>query len=122
MSKQTKVGPASELTPRTITRAGKFAVGNRAEPGSPTGDYFAVTRRCRHLGADLSQGKLDEQGCLVCPWHQSAYDVDTGRMVRGPQGAFAKVPGLGGFYRALTKVLPLGRGTVTERGGDLYVS
>jgi hypothetical protein len=30
----------------------------------------------------------------VCPWHHSASDVTTGQMVRGPQGAFAKVPGL----------------------------
>jgi hypothetical protein len=48
----------------------------------------------------LANGKLDERGHLVCPWHQSAYDVRTGRMLRGPQGAYAKVPGLGAAYRA----------------------
>ena len=52
---------------------------------------------------------------------QSAYDVRSGRMVRGPQGAFAKVPGLGAAYRALTKVLPLQRGEVVERDGRLVV-
>ena len=57
----------------------------------------------------------------MCPWHASAYDVTSGRMVRGPQGVFAKVPGLGAAYRALTTVLPLRRGQVTERDGCLYV-
>jgi hypothetical protein len=42
-------------------------------------------------------------------------------MVRGPQGVFAKIPGLGSVFRALTLVLPLRRGQVTERDGCLYV-
>jgi hypothetical protein len=42
-------------------------------------------------------------------------------MVRGPQGAFAKVPGLDGFYRALTRVLPLRRAQVEVRDGQLFV-
>jgi hypothetical protein len=38
-----------------------------------------------------------------------------------PQGVFAKVPGLDWGYRMLTRVLPLGRATVVEREGDLYL-
>ena len=56
-----------------------------------------------------------------CPRHGSAYDVTTGRMIRGPQGIFAKVPGLGFGYRMLTRVLPPGRAPMTERGGELYL-
>jgi nitrite reductase/ring-hydroxylating ferredoxin subunit len=108
-------GPASALTPGTVTGVGKYAVGNAA------GKRFAVTRRCRHLRADLANGSIDADGCLVCPWHQSKYDVETGRMVRGPQGVFAKVPGLGPMFKGLTRVFPLGRGTVTERDGELFV-
>jgi hypothetical protein len=44
----TKVGPASDLKPGAVTGAGKWAVGNAK------GDVFAVTRRCRHLYADLA--------------------------------------------------------------------
>ena len=80
-----------------------------------------MSRKCRHLRADLAEGSIGADGCLVCPWHGAAYDVRTGRMVRGPQGAFAKVPGLDAFYRALTKAWPLGRGTVTVDGDDLVV-
>jgi hypothetical protein len=42
-------------------------------------------------------------------------------MVRGPQGVFAKVPGLSAGFKALTKVAPLGRAQVVERDGILYV-
>lgn len=40
----------------------------------------------------------------------------------GPQGAFAKVPGLDVGYRSLTKVFPLGRGKIVEREGKVFVS
>ena len=115
MSQDHEVGPAADLPPGAVTGAGPYAVAN------VDGEIVAVSRRCRHLGADLAGGKLDEAGRLVCPWHHAAYDVHTGRMVRGPQGVFAKVPGLGAAYRALTKVLPLRRGTVVERDGCIFV-
>jgi nitrite reductase/ring-hydroxylating ferredoxin subunit len=115
MGKEYALGPASELPSGKVVGAGPYAVGNS------DGGYFAVTRRCRHLGADLAKGSIDAEGCLVCPWHQSKYDVHSGRMVRGPQGVFARVPGLGAVFKALTRVLPLRRGDVTERAGNLYV-
>jgi len=97
-----------------VTQAGQYAVGNN-------GDYCAVSRRCRHLRADLVGGSIDSDGCLVCPWHEAKYDVRTERMVRGPQGVFAKVPGLGAGFKALTRVLPLTRGTVTEKESTLQI-
>jgi len=115
MSEEQLVGPVGSLPPGKVTGVGDYAVGNAG------GELFAVGRRCRHFRADLGGGSLDEQGRLVCPWHQSAYDVGTGRMVRGPQGVFAKVPGLGWAFRTLTLVLPLRRGRVVERDGCLYV-
>ena len=115
MSAQQRVGAAADLPAGKVAGVGRYAVGNAG------GRYFAVTRRCRHLGADLAGGSIDENGCLVCPWHGSAYDVGTGRMVRGPQGIFAKVPGLDFGYRMLTRVLPLGRAAVTERDGELHI-
>jgi nitrite reductase/ring-hydroxylating ferredoxin subunit len=110
----TLIGPASDLPPGTVIGVERYAVGNN-------GDYFAVSRRCRHLGANLASGSIDEDGCLVCPWHASKYEVQSGRMVRGPQGVYAKIPGLGATFKALTRVLPLGRKAVEERTGDLYL-
>jgi nitrite reductase/ring-hydroxylating ferredoxin subunit len=110
-----RVASAAELGPGTVMRAGRHAVGNN-------GDYFAVSRRCRHLGGHLDEGSIDPDGCLVCPWHGAKYDVHTGRMTRGPQGVFAKIPGLGAAFKALTKVIPLQRVAVEQRDGDVYLA
>ncbi len=107
-------GPYEKPTEGKVTRADKWALG-RADNKD-----FAVTRTCRHLGAKLDEGKV-EDGCLVCPWHQAKYDVATGRMVRGPQGIFAKIPGLGALFIGLTKVLPLGVGRVTRKDDGAYI-
>lgn len=109
------VGPASELQPGTVIGVGPYAVGNAG------GEWFAVSRSCRHLLGDLAKGTIDRDGCLVCPLHGSRYDVRTGRMVRGPRGIYARVPGLGTAFRALTRVLPLRVGKVEEKEGNLYV-
>jgi nitrite reductase/ring-hydroxylating ferredoxin subunit len=113
---ETKAGPVGDLPAGKVTGAGHWAVGNTGS------ELFAVGRRCRHLRADLGGGSIDDDGCLVCPWHQAKYDVHTGRMVRGPQGIFAKIPGFDALEKALTAVLPLRRGKVTERDGTIYVS
>ena len=109
MGEELVVGPASELPPGKIVGAGSYAVGNA------TGTLFAVSRHCRHLRADLAGGSIDDDGCLVCPWHGAKYDVRTGRMVRGPQGVFAKIPGLDAAYKLLTPRVAIatreGRGT-----------
>jgi hypothetical protein len=42
-------------------------------------------------------------------------------MVRGPQGIFAKIPGLSASFKVLTWVFPLKRGTIEQRGSALYV-
>lgn len=107
---------ADELPAGTIVGVRGWAVGN-------TGDeLFAVSRRCRHLGADLAKGSIDRHGCLVCPWHGARYDVTTGRMTRGPQGVFARIPGVDLVERTLTRVVPLRRRKVTERNGSIEFS
>ena len=115
MARELEVGAAAELVPGIVRGPGRYAVGNAG------GELFAVTRRCRHLGADLANRSVDREGCLVCPWHGARYDVATGRMTRGPQDFFAKIPGSDAGYRLLTRVLPLGRGVVVERQGTVFV-
>jgi nitrite reductase/ring-hydroxylating ferredoxin subunit len=115
MSNELEVGPVDELPPGTVTGVGRYAVGNA------DGELFAVTRRCRHLFADLADGTIDGDGCLTCPWHGAKYDVATGRMKRGPQGIYRKIPGLGIALKTWTTLLPLGLGKVTERDATLYV-
>jgi nitrite reductase/ring-hydroxylating ferredoxin subunit len=69
----------------------------------------------------LADGTIDEDGCLVCPWHGATYDVGSGRMTRGPQGVFAKIPGLSGSFKLFTRVVPLGRRSVVVSDGTLYL-
>jgi nitrite reductase/ring-hydroxylating ferredoxin subunit len=78
MARKTEVGSASQPVPGVVRGAGRHAVGNA------NGEFFAATR---HLGADLAKGSVDEEGCLVCPWHGASYDVATGRMTRGPRAS-----------------------------------
>jgi nitrite reductase/ring-hydroxylating ferredoxin subunit len=109
-----EIVPAADVPVGTVTGVGSYAVGNN-------GDYFAVSRRCRHLRADLGGGSVDADGCLVCPWHGAKYDVTSGTMTRGPQGVFAKIPGLGAGFQLLTRFVPLRRGTVTRSGDELHI-
>ena len=115
MAREAEVGPASEFTPRTVKGAGRYAVGNAG------GEFFAVTRRCRHLFADLAGGRIDKNGCLVCPVARLKVRRAHRKDGPGPAGIFAKIPGLVAAYKALTRVLPLGRGEVVERDGILHV-
>ena len=116
-----RVAAAVDLPPGKIIGANEYALGTNAV-GDQLDNFFAVGRKCRHFQADLANGTIDSDGCLVCPWHGAKYDVSTGKMVRGPQKIFAKIPGVWPFYKALTAVLPLKRATVTEVDGDLFLT
>jgi UDP-MurNAc hydroxylase len=41
------------------------------------GKQYSILRYCKHQGADLSQGWI-ENGCLVCPRHRWHYDLKDG--------------------------------------------
>ncbi len=109
---------AADLPPGRVRRLGRWAVGNH------DGELFAVSPRCRHQLADLSQGHLDADGCLVCPWHQSRYDVRDGRMVSGPRGFLVyrgRTPGYTGLVLAYGRRLRLRVARLTRRGEQLVV-
>ena len=110
--------PESELTEGRVHRVGGWAVGRSR------GADFAVSRRCRHQLADLSGGTVDADGCLVCPWHQSRYDVRTGEMVDGPRGFLAyrgPTPGYTQLVLTYGRRLRLRIGRVVRAGGRVRV-
>jgi nitrite reductase/ring-hydroxylating ferredoxin subunit len=110
--------PARDLPPGAVRRAGGFAVGNRH------GELFAVSRRCRHQLGDMSKGTIDADGCLVCPWHQSRYDVTTGEMVAGPHGFLTyhgPTPGYTQLVLAYGRKLRLRVKKAVRRGDDVVV-
>jgi nitrite reductase/ring-hydroxylating ferredoxin subunit/uncharacterized membrane protein len=44
---------------------------------------YAMHSQCAHAGGPLNEGKLVD-GCLECPWHQSRFELATGRRKQGP--------------------------------------
>ena len=110
---------SSSLPPGSVTRAGEWTVVRRRD-----GSVRAVSSRCRHQLADLSKGSVDKNGCLVCPWHGSRYDLDTGAMVDGPKGFLwyvGRTPGYSGFIKAFASVVKLRRHPVEEVGAELVL-
>jgi 3-phenylpropionate/trans-cinnamate dioxygenase ferredoxin component len=102
----------SQVAVVEATRHGALAVG--ISEGKP----FAVSNRCRHLFASLGQGRVTEDGCLECPWHAALYDVEDGKMVRGPQGAFRP---LAGVVKATTGARALKTYPVEVRDGAIWL-
>jgi len=110
--------PEAELDGGAVRRVGKWAVG------ISQGNDFAVSRRCRYQLADMSKGSVDADGCLVCPWHGSRYDVRDGRMVSGPKGFLTyqgPTPGYSSVVLAYGKRLRLAVGRVVRSGGRITV-
>lgn len=49
------------------------------------GTYYAVSDRCTHGRASLSEGKVDPKSCILeCPWHGGRFDLKTGVPTAGP--------------------------------------
>lgn len=46
-------------------------------------DIHALDGRCAHAGGPLADGSL-EDGCVVCPWHGSRFELGSGAVRRGP--------------------------------------
>lgn len=103
---------ASQVSVVEETPHGALAVGISA------GQPFAVSNRCHHLFASLGKGRVTEDGCLECPWHAALYAVGTGKMVRGPQGAFKP---LAGAVKATTGARSLKTFPVEVRDGAIWL-
>ena len=54
------------------------------------GNFYAINRKCTHMGGDLSKGKLDGK-IVTCPRHGSRFDVTTGKSISGPKIGFLKL-------------------------------
>lgn len=66
--------------------------------GSHAGDVYAVNNKCSHLGLPI-QGKIVgkplQGGCLVCPFHNTAFDVKTGEVKGEWSPSFPNIPFIG---------------------------
>ena len=48
------------------------------------GRVLAIANTCGHAGGPLNEGPIDDEGCVTCPWHQSVFALDGGRVIHGP--------------------------------------
>lgn len=64
--------PLNSITHRNVD--GKCIALLRFDDG-----FFILDNYCPHKGGPLAQGKLDDQGYLVCPWHKYQYNPRTGQ-------------------------------------------
>lgn len=75
--------PDGELVERSVDGVGLLVVRR--------GQHVDVlANMCSHLAAPLSEGSFmaeDGQGCVVCPWHGSAFRLSDGAVVHGPATA-----------------------------------
>ncbi len=56
------------------------------------GTLYAVSDRCTHGRASLSEGFVNGKGCILnCPWHGGQFNIQTGEPVGGPVQAPLKV-------------------------------
>ncbi len=78
----------ADLPPGSVT-AGEVD-GQRVCVANLDGELFAVQDRCPHLAAPLSVGHLDHSN-IVCPWHDSEFDLRTGETKKvAPQRSLAR--------------------------------
>jgi nitrite reductase/ring-hydroxylating ferredoxin subunit len=47
------------------------------------GHLYALSNHCSHRGGPLHEGELDA-GTVICPWHDSVFDLRDGSLVHGP--------------------------------------
>jgi len=47
-------------------------------------EILALNATCSHLAGPLAEGKLVDEWCVECPWHQSRFDFRDGSVQHGP--------------------------------------
>ena len=79
----TAVGTLSELPPGASKRV--YAANEAVALFNVNGTVYAISNRCSHARASLSEGTVDPGACAVtCPWHEGRFSLETGAVLSGP--------------------------------------
>lgn len=75
--------PQNELVKKVVAETPLVALrrGDRVD---------VLSNACSHLSGPLDEGELESAGgeaCVTCPWHSSAFSLETGEVLRGPATA-----------------------------------
>ncbi len=120
MSKRVMIGSAADVPAnglKTFDAEGRSIVVARVGNG-----YCAVINKCPHLGLPMAGGKV-ENGTITCPFHNSRFDMCTGKNLDWVQGVVGvKLPAWSRQIIALGKEpTPIQSFQVTEEDGKLFI-
>lgn len=80
------------------------AGGKKLVLANLAGKYCCLDNECTHTGGPLCEGSIDGKGGITCPWHGSAFNAKSGKVLQGPA------------------IEPVKSYKVTEKNGELFVS
>lgn len=124
MSQRVRVGTVAELSDGELHSVD--ADGTSLVVGLADGSLCAALNRCPHLGLSLTKGpgglKYDD-GAVVCPWHNSRFDLATGDNLDWTPGVAGRdMPRWSRRLIALGKQpSPLTTYDIVVEGDDVYV-
>jgi chlorite dismutase len=79
----TPAASLADLPPGSSKRV--YAAGEAVALFNVNGSIYAITNRCSHARASLSEGSVDPARCAVtCPWHAGIFSLETGQVLGGP--------------------------------------
>jgi chlorite dismutase len=79
----TAVATLGVLPPGTSKRV--YAANEAVALFNVNGTVYAISNRCTHARASLSDGTVDAAACAVtCPWHEGRFSLETGAVLSGP--------------------------------------
>lgn len=82
--------PSSVKATALNGKIGEFKIGKKGYCLAWHKDIWkAFDAKCPHANGPLGDGWIDENDCVICPWHRYAFDLKTGQAARG--GFFIEV-------------------------------
>jgi nitrite reductase/ring-hydroxylating ferredoxin subunit/multimeric flavodoxin WrbA len=71
-----RIGPVEQLAAKELQQlqVGKLAIALSYRDGT----FAAISGVCNHVGGPLGEGKLSDDGYVVCPWHHWQFQRSTG--------------------------------------------
>ena len=79
----TPAAALADLPPGSSMRV--YAAGEAVALFNVNGTVYAISNRCTHARASLSEGTVDAARCVVtCPWHAGVFSLESGQVLDGP--------------------------------------
>ena len=82
------------------------------------GKLYAIESNCPHMRFPLTDGRITEDGGIICPFHHSAFDIESGDVKEWSPWP----PGLGPIAGAIVRQRVLVTFPVKSEDGFIWVS